>query len=695
MRVQWKMILLVALVLTGTLTAVVWKTRELVHKDKLSFMADAAMKQMAPLKRLVSERLEDRRTQLVNFATLRFQSSAAAQKKMPADFDVIALVRASAGGEWTPVWSEKNPSTNASKTWPSGYDLTLLKSLPFARIKDGETVWARLSDQQGLPVYAIVMAVEVQNSVSAQSVATSPSLPETTDYDRSRSIKARAILAGFTSSPPFADIGEDYIGSTTTVYVVDDKGYVVSHVNKAFLGALFSEDPIVSEIITQRKTAASGTFEDIESRSVLGHFERIDGTNLYAVATMPLAAAQDFLGHLVRTILGAGFSFGVLGLILAWFLGRSLNRQPEISNVATAVSINDDDKEDENEEGVSVSEETKQDSVLIPDQQAAFEEGLFEGFTNAAKEPLLAILGHAQLIKVKASADEAVRDHAESIEREARRAKDVFDRLREWKGRLEPDVSGEEFDMNALVEEMIAARDTLFKTEEVELSLDLHEVPRVHGSRERIAEAIGHLIDNAIEAMRARNPKKLEVQLDLVDDSLFFVVRDNGVGMTRDVSEKAFDPFFKAYQSPKRMGLGLTFVRAAVASMKGACALESLPGEGTTVRVSLPVSAAEKEIFRREQEEKLIASVADQMTPMPEMISEEPVASLSDHADLDLGELDDSDDDVFTSVAIGGVAGPVEYDADEERVVEAGAGGGASGFHVKIRGPKAKELRLK
>ena len=708
MRVQFKVVLLVFLVLAGTLAAVIWKTRSLVFKDKLNFMADAAMKQMAPLKRLVSERLEEKRSELVKFATLRFHDANVAGKKMPRDFDVIALAQKN-GSDWTPVWTEMG-RTSPARNWPAGYEVTLLKSLPYSRVRDGETLWVRLSDPEGVPVYGILMAVEIEKSAAATSVAApAAALPETTDYGMTERQVQRAILVGFSLVDPLADVAEDYIGSTTSVYVVDDKGYVASHVNKAYLGALFSEDPIVEEILKQRKTASSGTYEDLESRPVLGHFERIDGTNLYAVATSPLAAAHDFLGVISKAIFGAGVSLGVLGLVLAWFLGRSLEqaRSAEAAVAETAVVAETQEKEasEENSEE-SRDLENERDPVEVTNE---LDDSFWNGFIEAAKEPVLAILGHVQLIKVKASENEAVRKHAESVERDARRAKEVLDRLREWKEQTSPAAIEETTDLRKLVAESFAEIESQLKAEGVELNLDLHDVPRLAIPADRMRAVLMKLVENAQEAMRARNPKRLDVKLDFVEGSIYLSVRDNGIGMTRDESERAFEPFFKAFASTNRMGLGLSFVRAIVAQARGECTLESVPGEGTTVRLSLPVSAAEIEAFRKEQAEKLTAAIAEKMVPMPEIESDgetetdvesevaEAATEASPKIESAIGAIDFEDDDdddaedAFTSVSLGAIQKPSEQSAiTEQPVFEATADGGETKFQVRIRSPKLR-----
>ena len=66
-------------------------------------------------------------------------------------------------------------------------------------------------------------------------------------------------------------------------------------------------------------------------------------------------------------------------------------------------------------------------------------------------------------------------------------------------------------------------------------------------------------------------------------------VADSGPGMLPDVAERVFDPFYTT--KPQGSGLGLAIVRKIVDAHDGRLDLRTAPGEGTTIRITLPVSA--------------------------------------------------------------------------------------------------------
>ena len=114
-------------------------------------------------------------------------------------------------------------------------------------------------------------------------------------------------------------------------------------------------------------------------------------------------------------------------------------------------------------------------------------------------------------------------------------------------------------------------------------------VPPARGDASRLGEVFLHLIVNAAQAIPPGQPEASEIRLGTrVEQGRILVsIRDTGTGMTSQVLQRAFEPFFTTRPVGSGVGLGLSTSRAAVRSLGGDIVAESEPGRGSVFTVSL------------------------------------------------------------------------------------------------------------
>lgn len=109
----------------------------------------------------------------------------------------------------------------------------------------------------------------------------------------------------------------------------------------------------------------------------------------------------------------------------------------------------------------------------------------------------------------------------------------------------------------------------------------------VVGDPDRLEALISHLVENAVEAVKGRG----KVQISVRNDGRYAVldVTDDGPGMAREFVQREL---FKPFQSTKMrsMGIGVYQCREYAREFGGNLEAISAPGEGTTMRVTLPVA---------------------------------------------------------------------------------------------------------
>ena len=227
--------------------------------------------------------------------------------------------------------------------------------------------------------------------------------------------------------------------------------------------------------------------------------------------------------------------------------------------------------------------------------------GIAHDFNNL----LVSVLGNASLalgeLPSHAPACEALR----RIERAARRGSELTREMLAYAGK--DVIALERVDVNALVAETSDLLSVSIGSK-VAMAYDLAPgLPAIEGDPTQIRQVIMNLVINASEAIGGAEGTitvctgVVELGPEALRDTLHppeaatgphvcVEVRDTGCGMDAATAAKIFDPFFSTKFTGR--GLGLATVLGAVRGHRGALAVTSAPGRGTTFRVYLPAAGA-------------------------------------------------------------------------------------------------------
>lgn len=125
----------------------------------------------------------------------------------------------------------------------------------------------------------------------------------------------------------------------------------------------------------------------------------------------------------------------------------------------------------------------------------------------------------------------------------------------------------------------------------VETLFEPSALPPLNLDLRKISFAIQQVIDNAYKF--SEEPGRVSVDLCQDNGGIRIVVADSGSGIPRDELEKVFDKFYQVDPDGtgqvRGLGLGLFYAREYVLLHGGAITLESEPGSGTTVTITLPL----------------------------------------------------------------------------------------------------------
>jgi len=193
-----------------------------------------------------------------------------------------------------------------------------------------------------------------------------------------------------------------------------------------------------------------------------------------------------------------------------------------------------------------------------------------------------------------------LRDYLRMIQDEAFRCKSITERLLDF-SRI-GDRTKQQTDLAELIRDVIEMVRHLgkYRLKHIEFDHDDEEpvIGFVHG--QEIKQVVLNLITNSLESVDAGGT--VNIRLHKINGHAEIVVTDDGCGMTQEVLQHLFEPFFTRRRDGQGTGLGLSITYLIVAEHGGHVdAASDGPGRGARFSVVLPLQDQEKEHDHRHQ----------------------------------------------------------------------------------------------
>lgn len=210
---------------------------------------------------------------------------------------------------------------------------------------------------------------------------------------------------------------------------------------------------------------------------------------------------------------------------------------------------------------------------------------LAAGIAHELNEPLEMILGFAQLVKKAPELRGPAQRDVTRIVDAALHAREIVQKLLAFghgTGMEETDC-----DVNAIVSSVLDFLEPRCRVEGIEVTRDLHaQALTVRADPTEIRQVLVNLVVNAIQAMPGGG--RLTVRTGRSAERFVLTVEDTGIGMSREVLDRIFIPFFTTKEEGRGTGLGLPVVHGIVVSRGGSINVKSEVGAGSRFVVSLP-----------------------------------------------------------------------------------------------------------
>ncbi len=202
-------------------------------------------------------------------------------------------------------------------------------------------------------------------------------------------------------------------------------------------------------------------------------------------------------------------------------------------------------------------------------------------------EPLANILGFSQLALRSEGIPEQPRRDIEKIIEASLHSREIIQKLLAY-ARHKPEKKFG-VNLNRLLQEMIYFFESRCAKEGIDLKLELAaDLPHIRANPGQIMQVMTNLIVNAMQAMS--DGGSLTIETSHTRNHVMLSIVDTGVGMSREMKEKIFTPFFTNKPAGTGTGLGLPVVHEIVMAHGGSISVESEPGRRTRFEILLPVN---------------------------------------------------------------------------------------------------------
>ena len=230
-------------------------------------------------------------------------------------------------------------------------------------------------------------------------------------------------------------------------------------------------------------------------------------------------------------------------------------------------------------------------------QQNRIKSAFISVITHELRSPFAAAALSAQLLQRYAENNmlDELKAQTRQLNKELSEGRQMIDTIISFAALMnrEDTLHRQQTNFALLIREAVTPLVTLAGTRQIKLSFDVSaQLPPVSVDKERISEAIYHLVHNAIKFNRAGGSVQISCY-PAVDSALVFQVRDTGVGVPPEKLGTIWEAFAQTADAVRRglegLGLGLALVKLTIEAHGGEVMVASKPGEGSAFGFRLPV----------------------------------------------------------------------------------------------------------
>lgn len=258
---------------------------------------------------------------------------------------------------------------------------------------------------------------------------------------------------------------------------------------------------------------------------------------------------------------------------------------------------------------------------------------LVSGVAHEINNPLTSILGFSEVVLANGKLSDATRNQVRTMRNEALRLKHLVANLSQFARRTPQQLH--RLDLRTVLDRLLELRSYQLAANNIRLKYHRAEKPVwIKGDHDALLEMILQLVLNAEQAIR-QSAESGEIRLicEASREHAVISVADSGCGMSDEMCENVFDPFFTTRPSGRVPGLGLSMCHGIVEQHGGEIAVESELKVGATFRIRLPLSTNELKSNKRSADSSEKKDEGEPATRIPPADSAR-ILAIDDEADI-------------------------------------------------------------
>jgi signal transduction histidine kinase len=259
------------------------------------------------------------------------------------------------------------------------------------------------------------------------------------------------------------------------------------------------------------------------------------------------------------------------------YLGKSLDVPDKLVQFLKEVSKTYDQFQDIKSE----NEELKKTNIQL--------ENFVYSVSHDLRAPLSSMKGVIEITEEE-STEELTLEHMKllkgSIQKLDHFILDVLDYCRSKRLEMKPEA----IDFRAMIADIASNLQHMNHGDgDVNIKVNIAQEKTFFSDKVGVGIVLNNLVSNAI---RYRNPDTNEpfvnIEVDTTDEKANIIVKDNGIGISKEMQSKIFDMFFRISDETDGTGLGLFLVKETIEKLHGQIKVESELGKGSVFRILIP-----------------------------------------------------------------------------------------------------------